>query len=158
MFIPAAILRLSQVRSLWPLLVLCDLVYISFKGPAEGRLRVREFLSTLKTHWWPWPALWSGCCRFETFPISFLNFTFVFRRTTNLCNALWTIAKRSYGMQLTYTDFVNFLCTFGARRSIRLCVTPALITLTEQLTLDVSSWIKYICIYNYEFNIIKKCK
>ena len=25
-----------------------------------------------------------------------------------------------------YTDFVNFLCTSGARRSIRQCVTPAL--------------------------------
>ena len=65
--------------------IITVLVYIFFKGPAEGRLRVREFLSTLKTHWWPLPALWSGCCRFETFPISFLNFTFVFRRTKNLC-------------------------------------------------------------------------
>ena len=27
-----------------------------------------------------------------------------------------------------YTDFVNFLCTFGARRFIRQCVTSALET------------------------------
>ena len=44
------------------------------KGPAEGRLRVREFLATLKTHWWPSAIDCSmvGCCRFDTFPISFL--------------------------------------------------------------------------------------
>ena len=45
--------------------------------PAEGRLRVREFLATLKTCWWPSAVvffLWSGCCLFGTFPISILNF------------------------------------------------------------------------------------
>ena len=57
--------------------IITELVYIFFKGPAEGRLRVREFLATLKT-----PigglqllsALWSGFCLFGTFPISILNF------------------------------------------------------------------------------------
>ena len=32
--------------------IIIVLVY-NFKGPAEGRLRVLEFLVTLKTHWWP---------------------------------------------------------------------------------------------------------
>ena len=33
--------------------IITVLVYKFFKGPAKGRLRVREFLATLKTHWWP---------------------------------------------------------------------------------------------------------
>ena len=35
------------------------LVCIFFKGPAEGRLRVGEFLATLKTHWWPSAVVFS---------------------------------------------------------------------------------------------------
>ena len=50
--------------------------YIFFKGPAEGRLRFGSF----SLHWRPsgglllFSALWSGCSRFDTFPISILNF------------------------------------------------------------------------------------
>ena len=33
--------------------IITELVYIFVRGPAEGRLLVREFLLTLKTHWWP---------------------------------------------------------------------------------------------------------
>ena len=33
--------------------IITVLAYIFLMGPAEGRLRVRQFLATLKTHWWP---------------------------------------------------------------------------------------------------------
>ena len=56
--------------------IITVLVYIGFKGPAEGRLRVREFPATLRTIGGLrlLSALWSGRWRFDTFPISFLNF------------------------------------------------------------------------------------
>ena len=33
--------------------IITKLVYSFVKGPAEARLRVREFLAALKTLWWP---------------------------------------------------------------------------------------------------------
>ena len=53
--------------------IITELVYIFVYGPAKVRLQVWEFLAALKTHWWP-SALWLGCCLFDTFPISILNF------------------------------------------------------------------------------------
>ena len=39
--------------------------------------QVLNFRVGLKTHWWPWAVfcfmLWSGCCLFNTFPVSILN-------------------------------------------------------------------------------------
>ena len=32
--------------------IITVLVYICLKGLAGGRLRVREFLAPMKTHWW----------------------------------------------------------------------------------------------------------
>ena len=60
--------------------IITEVVYICFKGPAEGHLR--EYLATLKTHWCIGslrllPALWSGSCRFDTFSISFPNFIYL---------------------------------------------------------------------------------
>lgn len=62
-----------QVRNNWPLLVLyvvlilgnlyvsefsvttffTELLHIFIEGPAEARLRVRDFLDVLNTHWCP---------------------------------------------------------------------------------------------------------
>ena len=41
-----------------------------------ARLWVRDFLAVLKTRWWT-SALWSGCCLFDTYLISILNFIIV---------------------------------------------------------------------------------
>ena len=39
--------------------IINELVNIFVYGPAEGRLRVREFLAALKTCWWPSAAICS---------------------------------------------------------------------------------------------------
>ena len=56
--------------------IITVLVYIFFKGPAEGHLRVREFLATLKTHWWPSAVVCSivVALTHSPFPFSILFF------------------------------------------------------------------------------------
>lgn len=47
------------------------------KGPPdETHLRIRDFLAVLETRCWLWEFSipWSGCCLFESLPISILNF------------------------------------------------------------------------------------
>ena len=94
MFNTAAVLRLSQVRSLWPLLVLFDfyfkfLVYnLEFSMTSIFtelayifvQLKDASGCGSFSLHWRPiadrllLSVLWSGCCLFDTFPISILNF------------------------------------------------------------------------------------
>ena len=63
--------------------IIIELVSILVSGRAEARLRVREFLAALKTHWWH-SAVWSGCCLFDTFPISILNYIVMSRHCFRL--------------------------------------------------------------------------
>ena len=70
--------------------IITELVYIFFKGPAEGRLRVRDFLATWKTYWWPSAVV----CSMVHFLTRFY-FKHFYENTTNdkyyiLIDAFWT--------------------------------------------------------------------
>ena len=87
--------------------IITHLVDLLVQGPAEGRLRVREFLAALKRHVGDLLllfVLWSGCCLFGTFHISILNFI----HQTN--NSLQKLHRKLKPELLEPNHTMYFLC------------------------------------------------
>ena len=123
--------------------IITELVYIFLRG----QLKDASGCGSFSLHWRPivgfrlLSAQWSGCCRFDTFPISFLNFLFftnvnlcvsydlnpntsllnIFKKSTKICQDVLEPQSRirnkyyivNIRFKLHHTKFTIFVCPFG---------------------------------------------